>query len=193
MKNSFIIVCTVRKRLFFSVTSRASLLSTWRHTKHFLRQTLLFVEESSVMKTFNVVCCVIFIYCCLDFAVFRIIALTNMNTGIIQKKGLHSSWTNSTMLQKALKQIRSDCDTNDSINFNFEYIFEANLSSIMGCFELLCGVFAPRKLHTLVTTFDDHDSQMLTQCAGLAGITVIGTSRSVSFQNKVKKMNSFMS
>ncbi|XP_020892687.1 uncharacterized protein LOC110231947 [Exaiptasia diaphana] len=146
------------------------------------------------MKTFNIIYCVIFIYCCLDFAVFRIIGLTTtnlktINIGIIQRSGFQNSWTNATMLEKALEQLNSDSDANNSINFNFEYIYEANLSSIKGCFDLLCGIFAPRQLQALVTTFDDHETKMLTQCAGLAGISVIGTSRSISFQNKKKYPN----
>lgn len=110
-----------------------------------------------------------------------------MTIGIIQHNSYQSPWTDKNMLEDALKRLTVDNIANHSLSFNFEYIIESNLTSVYQCFELLCEKLAPRNLHALLTTFDSHDSsQVLTQWSGLAGIQVIGASRSISFQNKVR-------
>ena len=139
------------------------------------------------MKLIHVIWCVIFSVIWCQHAVLPTRLITkNITIGIIQRKDFRSPWTDKETLQTAIKQLDHVNTTNQSINFVFDYNIASNLSNVNECFQLLCDTLAPRNLQALLTTFDNQDSQMLTQWAGLAGIDVIGTSRSISLQNKVR-------
>lgn len=133
--------------------------------------------------------CVIF-FLCLNNAVFRTFSLPrNVTVGLIQRRNVHTPWTDKTMLENALKQQTFNNITNEPAHFNFEYLNEANFSSVLECLRFLCGSLAPSNLYALVTTYNSSDTQVLTQWSALAGIHVLGASRSSAFQNQVKSIS----